>query len=180
MAVREIVTLPHPVLRRKARKVSDFGADLQKLVDDMIDTMREAPGVGLAAPQVNVPLRVIVVEFGDEENEEVPARLYVMVNPEITRKSREQITGVEACLSIPDVAGDVDRPLTVTVKGQNRRGQSLKIKARGWLARIFQHEVDHLNGVLFVDHAERVWKIEEEPSQVGAPGTVERESVEAS
>jgi peptide deformylase len=180
MAVREIVTLPHPVLRRKARKVSDFGADLQKLVDDMIDTMREAPGVGLAAPQVNVPLRVIVVEFGDEDDEEVPPRLYVMVNPEITRKSREMVTGIEACLSIPEIAGDVDRPLTVTVKGQNRRGQPLKIKAKGWLARIFQHEVDHLNGVLFVDHAERVWKIEEEPSQVGAPGTVERESVEAS
>jgi peptide deformylase len=180
MAVREIVTLPHPILRRKARKVSDFGADLQKLVDDMIDTMREAPGVGLAAPQVNVPLRVIVVEFGDEEDEEVPPKLYVMVNPEITRKSREMVTGIEACLSIPDVAGDVDRTLTVTVKGQNRRGQPLKIKAKGWLARIFQHEIDHLNGVLFVDHAERVWKIEEEPSQVGAPGTVERASVEAS
>ena len=180
MAVREIVTLPHPVLRRKARKVNDFGADLQNLVDDMIETMREAPGVGLAAPQVNVPLRVIVVEFGDEEDEEVPPKLYVMVNPEITRKSRELVTGIEACLSIPDIAGDVDRPLTVTVKGKNRRGQPLKIKAKGWLARIFQHEVDHLNGVLFVDHAERVWRIEEEPSQVGAPGTVKRESIEAS
>ena len=180
MVVREIITLPHPILRRKSRKVSDFGSDFQKFVDDMIDTMREAPGVGLAAPQVNVPLRVIAVEFGDEEDEEVPQKLYVMVNPEITRKSREVVTGIEACLSIPEVAGDVDRPLTVTVKGQNRRGQPLKIKAKGWLARIFQHEVDHLNGVLFVDHADRVWKIEEEPSQVGAPGTVERESVAAS
>ena len=103
-----------------------------------------------------------------------------MANPEITRKSRELVMGIEACLSIPEVAGDVDRPLTVTVRGQNRRGQPLKIKAHGWLARIFQHEVDHLNGVLFVDHAERVWKIEEEVSQVGAPGTVERKSVEVS
>lgn len=180
MTVREIVTLPNPVLRRKARNVSDFGADLQELVDDMIETMREAPGVGLAAPQVNVPLRVIVVEFGDEEDEEVPPKLYVVVNPEITRSSKEMVTGIEACLSIPDVAGDVDRSLTVTVKGQSRRGQPLKIKASGWLARIFQHEVDHLNGVLFVDHAERVWKIEEEPSQVGVPRTVERESVEVS
>jgi peptide deformylase len=180
MAVREIVTLPHPVLRRKARKVNDFGADLQTLVDDMIDTMRDAPGVGLAAPQVDVPLRVIVIEFGDEEDEEVPPKLYVVVNPEVTRKSREMVTGVEACLSIPDIAGDVDRMLTVTVKGQNRRGQPLKIKAKGWLARIFQHEIDHLNGVLFVDHAEQVWKIEEETYQVGAPGIVERESVEAS
>ena len=180
MAIREIITLPHPILRRKARKVSNFGSDFQKLVDDMIDTMREAPGVGLAAPQVNVPWRVITVEFGDEEDEEVPPKLYVVVNPEVTRKSREMVTGIEACLSIPGIAGDVDRPLTVTVKGQNRRGQSLKIKAKGWLARIIQHEVDHLNGVLFVDLADRVWKIEEEPSQVGVPGTVERESVEAS
>ena len=180
MAVREIVTLPQPILRRKARKVSDFGSDFQKLVDDMIETMREAPGVGLASPQVNVLLRLITVEFGDEQDEEVPPKLYVMVNPEITRKSREMVTGIEACLSIPGIAGDVDRPLTVTVKGQNRRGQPVKIKAKGWLARIFQHEIDHLNGVLFVDLAEQVWKIEEEPSQVGVPGTVKRESVEAS
>jgi len=134
-------------------------------------------GLGLAAPQVAVSQRLVVVDVSTKE-ESKP--LIVMVNPEITRKSREMVTGIEACLSIPEIAGDVDRPLTVTVKGQNRRGQPLKIKAKGWLARIFQHEVDHLNGVLFVDHAERVWKIEEEPSQVGAPGTVERESVEAS
>jgi peptide deformylase len=175
MAVREIVTLPDPILRRKARKVSDFGAELQGLIDDMVETMREAPGVGLAAPQVNVSTRVIVVEFGDEEDEDVPAKLYVVVNPEITRQSKEVIIGVEACLSIPEVAGDVERPLAVTIKGQNRRGQPLKLKAKGWLARIFQHEIDHLNGVLFVDLAERVWKIEEQPSQVGVPTIVERE-----
>jgi len=175
MAVREIVTLPDPVLRRKARKVSDFGPELQAIIDDMVETMREAPGVGLAAPQVNVSERVIVVEFGDEEDEDVPAKLYVVVNPEITRQSKEVITGVEACLSIPEVAGDVERHVAVTVKGQNRRGQPLKLKAKGWLARIFQHEIDHLNGVLFVDLAERVWKIEEQPSQVGVPTIVERE-----
>lgn len=175
MAVREIVTLPDPVLRRKARKVSDFGPELQAIIDDMVETMREAPGVGLAAPQVNVSARIIVVEFGDEEDEDVPAKLYVVVNPEITRQSKEVITGVEACLSIPEVAGDVERHVAVTVKGQNRRGQPLKLKAKGWLARIFQHEIDHLNGVLFVDLAERVWKIEEQPSQVGVPTIVERE-----
>jgi len=175
MAVREIVTLPDPVLRRKARKVSDFGPELQAIIDDMVETMREAPGVGLAAPQVNVSARVIVVEFGDEEDEDVPAKLYVVVNPEITRQSKEVITGVEACLSIPEVAGDVERHVAVTIKGQNRRGQPLKLKAKGWLARIFQHEIDHLNGVLFVDLAERVWKIEEQPSQVGVPTIVERE-----
>jgi len=96
MAIREIVTLPQPVLRHKARKVSDFGPGLQNLVDDMIETMRQAPGVGLAAPQVDEPSRLIVVEYGDEEDEEAPAKLYVMVNPEITRASQETLLGTEA------------------------------------------------------------------------------------
>lgn len=166
MAVREIITLPNPVLRRKARKVTDFGGELQALVDDMIETMRVAPGVGLAAPQVNVSQRVIVVEFGDEEDENVPAKLYAVVNPEITRVSREVVGGTEGCLSIPEIVGDVERPVDATIKGFNRHGQAIKIKASGWLARIFQHEVDHLDGVLFVDRAERVWKLEEESTQV--------------
>lgn len=166
MAVREVITLPHPVLRRKARKVTDFGAELQTLIDDMIETMRTAPGVGLAAPQVNVSQRVIVVEFGDEEDEDVPAKLYAVVNPEITRTSREVVMGTEGCLSIPEIVGDVERPEDATIKGYNRHGQPVKIKASGWLARIFQHEVDHLDGVLFVDRAERVWKLEEESAQV--------------
>jgi len=165
MPVREIVTLPAPVLRRKARKVTDFGTELQTLIDDMIDTMREAPGVGLAAPQVDVPLRVIVVEYGDDENEEVPPKLFALVNPEITRYSTENEVGTEGCLSIPGYAGDVERPLGVTVKGLNRRGQPVKFKAEGWLARIFQHELDHLDGVLFIDRAEKVWKHEGQTSQ---------------
>ncbi len=162
MAVREIVTVPAPVLRRKAQRVKDFGPELQSLIDDMIDTMRAAPGVGLAAPQVGVPLRVIVVEFGDEEDESVPPKLYVMVNPEITRRSRETEIGTEGCLSIPGLVGDVERAVEITVRGQSRRGQPMKLKVRGWLARIFQHEIDHLNGVLFTDLAERVWSPEEE------------------
>jgi peptide deformylase len=89
-----------------------------------------------------------------------------MVNPEIARASAEEELGTEGCLSIPGIVGDVERPLTVTVKGLNRRGQSVKIKAGGWLARIFQHEVDHLNGVLFVDQAERVWQVEGETTQI--------------
>lgn len=166
MALRKIVTLPEPVLRGKARKVTDFGQDLQKLVDDMVETMREAPGVGLAAPQIDIPLRVIVVEFGDEEDEEAPTKLYTMVNPEIARYSTDSVVGVEGCLSIPGFQGDVERPLAVTVKGQNRHGQPMRIKAKGWLARIFQHEIDHLNGVLFIDRAEKIWKFEGDPSQV--------------
>jgi peptide deformylase len=165
MALREVVTIPDEVLRRKARKVTDFGHDLQELIDDMVETMREAPGVGLAAPQVDESLRVIVVEFGDEENEEAPLKLYMIVNPEISRASKEKVVGAEGCLSIPGFLGDVERAQSVTVKGLNRHGQPMKIKSKGWLARIFQHEIDHLDGVLFTDRAESVWKVEDQPMQ---------------
>ena len=161
MAARKIITVPEPVLRRKAHRVTDFGADLQTLIDDMVETMREAPGVGLAAPQVNVSQRVIVVEFGDEENEEIPAKLFTVVNPEIIRPSLETENGNEACLSVPGFLGEVERHISLTVKGMNRHGQPVRIKAKGWLARIFQHEIDHLDGVLYTDRALWVRKIED-------------------
>jgi peptide deformylase len=166
MATREIITLPDKILRGKARKVTSFGVELQTLIDDMVETMRIAPGVGLAAPQVNVPLRVIVVEFNESEDEETPPKLYTVVNPKITRFSSDQETGTEGCLSIPGILGDVERPISVTVKGSNRRGQPMNIKASGWLARIFQHEVDHLDGVLFVDRADKIWEFEGETTQI--------------
>jgi peptide deformylase len=170
MAVRKIITLPDQVLRKKARKVTDFGPELQKLLDDMVETMREAPGVGLAAPQVAVPLRVIVVEYGEEEGdggeEGPPPKLFTLVNPEITRFSQETESGTEGCLSIPGFLGDVVRPNAITVKGQNRRGKPVRLKVDGWMARIFQHEIDHLDGVLFIDRAEKVWKHEGEARQV--------------
>jgi peptide deformylase len=167
MALLKIVTLPEPVLRRKARKVVDFGPELQTLIDDMIETMRAAPGVGLAAPQVDSPLRVIVVEYGEDEDEDekIPPKLYVVVNPEISRLDNETELGTEGCLSIPGYVGDVDRPVSITLKGQNRHAQPVKIKAEGWLARIFQHEIDHLEGVLFIDRAEKVWEFKGEPGQ---------------
>lgn len=158
MAIRPIVTVPDPVLRRKAQKVRQFDADLQQLIDDMIETMRAAPGVGLAAPQVGVSQRVIVVEYGEDEDEDKPPRLYVVVNPEIVEVSAETEMGVEGCLSIPDLVGEVERYRRIVVKGQNRRGQPIKLKLQGWVARIFQHEIDHLEGVLFTDRAVRVWK----------------------
>jgi peptide deformylase len=166
MAILEIVTLPQPILRHKARKVSDFGSGLQALVDDMIETMRQAPGVGLAAPQVGESSRLIVVEYGDEEDEEATPKLYVMVNPEITRSSQETVLGIEGCLSVPGIQGDVERLEAVTVKGLNRHGQPMTVKANGWLARIFQHEIDHLDGVLFVDRADKLWQAEEHQGQV--------------
>ncbi|OIO87623.1 MAG: peptide deformylase [Anaerolineae bacterium CG2_30_58_95] len=160
MPIREIVTLPHPSLRRKARPVTKFDNSLQTLIDDMIKTMRAAPGVGLAAPQLGVSERVIVVEYGDEEDETVPKKLYALVNPELKITSNETEVGVEGCLSVPGLLGEVERSLAVTVKGLNRRGQPMRIKARGWKARIFQHEIDHLNGVVFTDRATRIWKPE--------------------
>jgi peptide deformylase len=163
--LRTIVTVPEPVLRRKARKVTDFGSDLQNLIDDMVETMRVAPGVGLAAPQVNVPLRVIVVEFGDEDDEEAPLKLYTLVNPEIARASIEMVMGTEGCLSIPGFVGEVERMETITIKAQNRKGQPVRVKAEGWLARIFQHEIDHLDGILFTDRAKQVIKVEGEVGQ---------------
>lgn len=165
MAIREIVNMPDPVLRRKARKVTDFGPELQTLLDDMVETLRQAPGVGLAAPQVGVSSRAIVIEFGDEEDENIPLKLYQVVNPEIVRMSPETEMGVEGCLSVVGFAGDVERSLAVTVKGQNKRGQPIRIKASGWLARIFQHEIDHLDGVVFTDRAQHVWKLEDEEAE---------------
>jgi peptide deformylase len=168
MAIRTIVTLPDPILRRKARPVTKFDKDLQILIDDMIETMREAPGVGLAAPQVGVPERVIVVEYAEpeeaeegEEPQEVEPKLYVMVNPEIVKASADTEVGVEGCLSIPGLVGEVERTYEIRIKGLNRRGQPMKLKAEGWLARIFQHEIDHINGVLFTDQATKVWQPEE-------------------
>lgn len=166
MPIREILQVEHPALRRKAQAVNTFNGDLQSLIDDMIETMRAAPGVGLAAPQINVSKRVIVIEYGDEEDEEVPKKLHVLINPEISRASSETKTAPEGCLSVPEWLGDVERSLAITVKAKNRRGQSVKIKADGWLARIFQHEIDHINGILFLDRAESIYKpeIEDEDS----------------
>jgi len=162
MGLRTIVTMPDPVLRRKAHKVSIFDKDLQVLVDDMIETMREAPGVGLAAPQIAQSVRLIVIEYGEEDDEDAPKKLYVMVNPEIVEASEEMVVGVEACLSVTGLVGDVERHQKIVVKGLNRYGKPAKVKAEGWLARIFQHEIDHLDGVLYTDRATRVWTPKEE------------------
>ncbi|MBC8330545.1 MAG: peptide deformylase [Anaerolineae bacterium] len=157
MALLNIVTNPDPVLRGKAKKVTQFDDNLQKLIDDMIETMRDAPGVGLAAPQVNLSQRLFVAEFGDENDEDTLPEVYVFINPKIIYTSSEMDTGVEGCLSIPGKLGEVMRPIDATLEGLDRHGESQRIEAKGWLARIFQHETDHLNGVLFTDHALSVW-----------------------
>jgi len=169
MTLRRIVTLPEPVLKRKARTVTKFDKDLQTLLDDMVETMRDAPGVGLAAPQIGLSERIIVIEYyekeEDEENEDAPKKVWAMVNPEIVKSSEETLPGVEGCLSIPGLVGEVERHTAVQVEGMNRHGKPMKVKAKGWLARIFQHEIDHLNGVLFTERATRVWRPSEEVEQ---------------
>src|SRR6266508_6971569 len=153
MTLLKIVTLPDPVLRRKAHAVTKFDKNLQTLIDDMVETMREAPGVGLAAPQIGLSERLIVVEYfekeEDEDNEDAPKKVWAVLNPEIVKASEEKLMGVEGCLSIPNLVGEVERHAMIQVKGLNRHGKPTKVKAEGWLARIFQHEIDHLNGILF-------------------------------
>ena len=162
MTLRKIVTLPEPVLRRKARAVTKFDKNLQTVIDDMVETMRDAPGVGLAAPQIGLSERLIVIEYyekdEEEEKEDAPKKVWAVLNPEIVKASEEMVMGVEGCLSIPNLVGEVERHATLQVKGLNRHGKPMKIKAEGWLARIFQHEIDHLNGVMFTDRATHVWQ----------------------
>ena len=158
MAILEIVTIPEPVLRRKAKPVSKIDDEIKLLIDNMVETMREAPGVGLAAPQVGVSQRVIVVEYTtNEEDENAPSKLYTVVNPEMKIHEGETEVGIEGCLSLPGLQGEVERSTKITVKGLNRQGSPIRIKAEGWLARIFQHEIDHLDGVVFTDRASRIW-----------------------
>jgi peptide deformylase len=162
MTIQTIYTYEEDVLRQKAQPVETFDEELQSLIDDMIETMRVAPGVGLAAPQIGVSKQVIVVEFGDEDDETVPEHLFVVVNPEIVAQSKDTIDGIEGCLSVPGFVGEVERAQAVTIRGKDQHGKKVKIRAQGWLARIFQHEIDHVNGVLYTDRAGQIWKPDHE------------------
>jgi peptide deformylase len=147
MAVRKIITTENPILRRKAKKVHRFDPSLQKLVDDMFETMHAAGGVGLAAPQIAQSIRVFVAEY---EGSKV-----ALFNPEIIKAEGEEL-GVEGCLSIPGYVGEnIRRATKVIVKGQDARGKTVRVTAEGWFARILQHEIDHLDGILFLDRLDR-------------------------
>jgi peptide deformylase len=143
VAVRPIVVVGVPVLRQKAKKVSQFDRNLHKLIDDMIETMRAAPGVGLAAPQIGVPLRVAVVE--------VDEKLTVLVNPEVIKRSGEEELD-EGCLSVPGYWGRIKRSESVVVKARDKLGKEIRVKGDGLFGQALQHETDHLNGVLYIDH----------------------------
>jgi peptide deformylase len=162
MAVRNIFVLPDPVLRQKAKKVTKIDKSVQGLIDDMIETMRAAAGVGLAAPQVGVPLKVAVIEMPGDE-------VIVLVNPEIVKRQGERIIG-EACLSIPGYQGEIKRSVLVKVKAQDRLGRKIRLKAEELLAQALEHEIDHLNGVLYVDRLDgpdKLWKSVPESGQEG-------------
>ena len=143
MAIRRILTAEEPILRQRARRVSQFDRSLHRLLDDMLDTMRDAPGIGLAANQVGVPLQVAIIEL---EN-----RLTELINPEIVKASGE-IVDWEGCLSIPGFIAEVKRHGRVTVKARDRHGKEFRVKGEELFARALQHEIDHLNGVLYIDY----------------------------
>ena len=169
MSKLPIVTIPDKGLRDKTRPVTKFDADLQQLIDNMIETLSEANGVGLAAPQIGRPLKLAVIwtlpEEDDAGNELPDTRdLYVVINPEIFWASRETDKGIEGCLSIPGYLGEVERPLSIRVRGLDRHGRKFRRRFDDWDARIFQHEIDHLNGVLYIDKLtgpENIWTEEE-------------------
>jgi peptide deformylase len=146
MSVRALRYMGDPVLRQKAARVADLTDDVRRLIEDMFDTMYAEEGVGLAAPQVGVSLRVIVVD--PREPDVVP---FVLVNPEVVEASEETDRAEEGCLSIPGLVEIVERPASVRVEGINRDGERVVIEAEGLLARILQHEVDHVDGILFLD-----------------------------
>jgi peptide deformylase len=152
MPVLSIVKVPEPVLRMKARKVKKVDASIKKLIDDMIDTMHDAPGVGLAANQVGVPLRICVIHVPGDD-------VVTLINPEIVRRTGSRVCEGEGCLSLPGYKGAVTRSEKVVVKGLDREGRSVRYHAEELFAEAIEHEVDHLNGVLYFDYVESIDKL---------------------
>ena len=146
MAVLRIRTLPDPVLRQKAKRVAKLDDSVQKLIDDMIDTLHANSAVGLAAPQIGVSLRIAVIEVPGEE-------VITLINPLVIKRKGERVLG-EACLSVPGYHGEIKRSLIVKVKAQDRQGKEIRLKGEELLAQALEHEIDHLNGVLYIDHIE--------------------------
>lgn len=153
MALLPILQYPHPILEQKAEKVVDFNEKLKQLAQDMADTMYKAPGVGLAANQVGVLLRIVVIDVSEDNSD-----LRVLVNPEIVEQSNTCIPHEEGCLSLKGYYDTVKRPDFVKVKAQDLNGQPFEFEATGLLAVCVQHEIDHLNGIVFIDHLSRLKK----------------------
>ena len=173
MALRKVVTTENPVLRQKAKKVHHFDTSLQRLVNDMFETMHDSNGVGLAAPQIAQSIRVFVAEYTDPEEDGGQHHKVAVFNPEIVKAEGEAL-GSEGCLSIPGYVGDnIRRATKILVKGQDVKGKPIRVPAEGWFARILQHEIDHLDGILFLDRLDRP----EDLREVGEEEEVEDEAV---
>ena len=167
MALRPILVVGNPVLRQKAKRVSQFDKNLQRLIDDMIETMRAAPGVGLAGPQIGVPLRLAVIEVDDI--------VTVIINPEII-KMQDQWEPEEGCLSVPGYVANVKRAWAVTVKAKNRQGRDVRVKGEGLFGQALQHEIDHLDGVLYIDRLENMDQLRKiDPERRRRPAEIEPE-----
>ena len=153
MSLKPLVLLPDPILKTISKPVEKVDSRLLKFADDMLETMYDAPGIGLAAVQVGEPLRMLVIDLSKEDQEKAPQ---VFINPEILSASDDRSIYEEGCLSIPDYYAEVERPAAVRVKFVGRDGKSHEIEAEGLLATCLQHEIDHLNGVLFIDHISKL------------------------
>ena len=155
MALREILTEPNEILRKKSLNVEKIDKDLQNLMDDMLETMYAAPGIGLAAIQIGIPKRVIVLDLASKDE---PKNPMFFVNPEIIEKSNNNLTYEEGCLSVPGQFAEIDRPDKCHLKYLDYYGQPKEIKAEGMLATCIQHEIDHLEGILFIDYLSKLKK----------------------
>ncbi len=153
MTIKPLIILPDPLLREVSKPIETVDAELLKLADDMLETMYDAPGIGLAAIQIGVARRLLVIDVAREDEPKAPM---VFINPEIVRSSDERSVYEEGCLSIPDYYAEVERPAAVTVKHIGRDGKEHLVEADGLLATCLQHEIDHLNGVLFIDYISRL------------------------
>ncbi len=173
MALLEIILEGDPRLRQKAHRIRTVDASIRRLAADMRETMLDAPGVGLAAPQVGVLLRLITVHVpAGFDHDDDPEHDFALINPEIV-KADGRVLGYEGCLSIPGWTGEVPRANKLTVKGIGLDGKPVRFKARGWLARVLQHEIDHLDGVLFLDRVEDESTIREVPEDEEVEGPIE-------
>ena len=154
MAIKEIIKVPNPILKKISKPVKEVNDEIRSILDDMLDTMYDAPGIGLAAIQIGIPLRMLVIDISKEEKNDP----LFFINPEIVEPSKDLSSFEEGCLSVPGIWEEIERPDKCKVKFLNRKGKKQEKKCNGLLATVIQHEIDHLEGIVFVDHLSRLKK----------------------
>ncbi len=181
MTTWEIIEVGDPRLRKRSRPIKVITPEIRELVDDMVETMHENEGIGLAAAQVGELVRIIIVELPEDEEVQGSGQRYIVLNPEIVKKSRDTEIGIEGCLSVPGYVGEVERSTMVLVRGMNMQGRKFRLRAKDFLARVFQHEIDHCNGILYIDHlteTDRIWVVKKgEEEQVEFKQTLPEDAV---